>query len=122
MKYAVKLTEAERARLRMLAGGGAGAVRMLTHARILLKVDRGDGGPGWTDAAIAEAPEVQQARVGRVRRTYVEAGLDPRSRASRPTPCTTGGSTGAGSAARRRGVQRPARAAQAGPCACRRTS
>ena len=76
MKYAVGLTEAERARLRTLVGHGVAAARTLTHARILLKANRGEGGPGWTDAAIAAALEVHPATVGRVRRTYVEAGLD----------------------------------------------
>lgn len=76
MKYAVRLSDVERARLRTLIGQGAGAARTLTHARILLKADRSDAGPGWTDAAIADAVEVHPATVGRVRRAYVDAGLD----------------------------------------------
>lgn len=75
-KYAVELTEAERARLRTLIGTGMAAARMLTRARILLKANRGEGGPGWTDAAIAGALDVHPATVGRVRREYVVAGLD----------------------------------------------
>jgi transposase len=46
------------------------------HARILLKADQGEGGAAWTDEAIAGAVEVHIATVARVRRTYVEAGLD----------------------------------------------
>src|SRR5687767_13502127 len=76
LKYAVKLSEAERARLRTLVGRGTAPARMLTHARILLKANRGEGGPGWTDGAIAGALEVHPATVGRVRRTYVAAGLE----------------------------------------------
>lgn len=76
MKYAVRLTDTERARLRTLIGQGVGPARTMTHARILLKADRSDGGPGWTDAAIAGAVEVHPATVGRVRRDYVESGLD----------------------------------------------
>lgn len=76
LKYAVKLSEAERAHLRTLVGSGTAPARTLTHARILLKANRGEGGPGWTDAAIAGALEVHPATVGRVRRTYVEAGLE----------------------------------------------
>src|SRR5262245_14799812 len=49
---------------------------MLTHARILLKANQGEGGPGWTDAAIAGTLAVHPATVGRVRREYVTAGLD----------------------------------------------
>jgi hypothetical protein len=74
-KYAVYLTEGERAQLRTLIGGGEAPARLLTHARILLKANQGEGGPGWTDVAIAAALEVHPATVARVRRTYVEAGL-----------------------------------------------
>lgn len=76
LKYAVRLSEAERARLRTLVGSGSAPSRLLTHARILLKANRGEGGPGWTDAAIADAVEVHPATVGRVRRADVEDGLD----------------------------------------------
>src|SRR4030065_178642 len=41
----------------MLSRGKATA-RKLTHARILLKADAGDGGPDWNDKAIAEGLEV----------------------------------------------------------------
>lgn len=76
MKYAVRLTDVERARLRTLIGQGSGPARTLTHARILLNADQGDGGSGWTDSAIANAVEVHPATVGRVRRTGVEDGLE----------------------------------------------
>jgi transposase len=75
-KYAVKLTEVERARLRTLIGQGRGPARQLTRARILLKANQGEGGPGWSDAAIAGAVDVHSATVARVRREYVTAGLD----------------------------------------------
>jgi len=32
---------------------GTAPARRLTHARILLKADQGEGGPGWSDVAIA---------------------------------------------------------------------
>ncbi len=66
-KYAVYLGEAERAWLRTLVGCGTAPARHLAHARILLKADQGDGGPGWTDAAIAGALEVCARTVARVR-------------------------------------------------------
>ena len=44
--YRITLTEAQRAQLRTLVGSGVGPARMLTRARILLKVDHGEGGPG----------------------------------------------------------------------------
>lgn len=75
-KYAVLLTEEERARLRTLIGRGEAPARLLAHARILLKADQGEGGAAWTDAAIAGAVEVHPTTVARVRRAYVEAGLE----------------------------------------------
>lgn len=74
-KYVVALTEAERAQLRTLIGCGEAPARLLTHARILLKADQGEGGAAWTDAAIAGALEVHLTTVARVRRAYVAAGL-----------------------------------------------
>ncbi len=75
-KYVVALSEAERARLHTLVGGGVAPARTLTHARILLKANRGEGGPAWTDAAIADALEVGLSTVARVRQAYATAGLD----------------------------------------------
>ncbi len=75
-KYVVELSEGERAHLRGLVGRGTAAARTLTHARILLKADRGAGGPGWTDEAIAGALEVGLSTVARVRQAYAAGGLD----------------------------------------------
>jgi hypothetical protein len=74
-KYTVELTEAERAQLRTLIGRGTTPARTLTRARILLKANQGEGGPGWPDDAIAGALEIHPATVARVRRQYVETGL-----------------------------------------------
>ena len=75
-KYAVYLSEAERAQLRTLIGSGEASARLLTHARILLKAHQGEGGPAWSDAAIAGALEIHPDTVARVRRAYVWAGLE----------------------------------------------
>lgn len=75
-RYIVRLSEEERAGLRTLVGSGTGTARMLTHARILLKANQGEGGPGWTDAAIAGALEMGRATVERVRQTYATLGLE----------------------------------------------
>ena len=75
-KYAVYLPEAERAQLRTLIGCGEASARRLTHARILLKANQGEGGPGWSDAAIAGALEIHPDTVARVRRAYVSGGLE----------------------------------------------
>lgn len=83
-KYAVFLTEEERAQLRTLVGSGMAPARLLTRARILLKANQGEGGPGWSDAAIAAALEVHPTTVARVRRQFVEAGLEAALERKRP--------------------------------------
>jgi hypothetical protein len=45
------------------------------HAQVLLKADASPEGPGWSDAAIAEAFGVCTLTVGRLRKTMVTAGL-----------------------------------------------
>ena len=75
-KYAVYLAEAERAQLRTRLGRGEAPARRLTHARILLKANQGEGGPGWSDAAIADALDIHPDTVARVRRAYVSGGLE----------------------------------------------
>jgi hypothetical protein len=74
-RYVVVLPEAERALLHTLIGRGSASARALTHARILLKANQGEAGPGWTDASIAAALEVHPTTVARVRALYVTAGL-----------------------------------------------
>jgi len=75
-RHVVVLSEEERARLHTLIGQGVAPARVLTHARILLKANQGEAGPGWTDAAIAAALEVHPATVARIRMQCVAAGLD----------------------------------------------
>ncbi len=75
-KSAVVLTDEERAQLRTLVGRGVAPARRLTHARIRLKADQGEGGAAWADAAIAGALEIHPATVARVRQQYVAAGLE----------------------------------------------
>ena len=73
--YRVSLTEAQRAELRGLVGAGVAPARTITRARILLRADHGEGGPGWSDAAIAGALDVNPSTVLRVRRQFVAEGL-----------------------------------------------
>jgi transposase len=75
-KYRVTLTAEERAALQSLVAAGRASARKLAHARVLLKADDGDGGPAWNDDRIAEATEVSAATVARVRRRFVERGLE----------------------------------------------
>ena len=83
-KYAVYLSEVERAQLRTLVGHGVAPARELTHARILLKADQGEGGPGWNDAAVAGALELCTRTVARARQQYVTQGLEAALRRRMP--------------------------------------
>lgn len=74
-QYVVRLPEEERASLLTLIGRGAAPARAQTHARILLKANRGEAGPEWTDGAISAALEVDPTTVARVRKLYVTEGL-----------------------------------------------
>jgi transposase len=75
-RYPVVLTDTERGRLSGMLAAGAAPARLLAHARILLKADQGPGGPAWVDERIAEAVETSQPTVSRVRKQYVEEGLE----------------------------------------------
>jgi transposase len=75
-KYRVTLTAEERRGLQDLIAAGKAAAKKLAHARILLKADAAPGGPAWTDERISEALEVSIATVERVRRRFVEQGLE----------------------------------------------
>ena len=74
-KYPVILSETEREELKRLIATGTAPARKLTHARILLKADQSAEGAGWVDEQIAEAVEVSQPTVSRVRKQYFEEGL-----------------------------------------------
>jgi len=75
-KRIVRLPHDERAVLTRLIAGGQAPARKLTHARILLKTDAGPDGPAWGDEAIAESLEVNPVTVWRVRKRYLEEGLE----------------------------------------------
>jgi transposase len=75
-KYLVTLTPEERHHLARLLAAGRAAALVLTRARILLKADQAPGGPAWEDAQIAEALDVGQRTVERVRQRFVERGLE----------------------------------------------
>jgi len=82
--YRVVLTEAQRAELRGLVGSGVAPARRLTRARILLKADHGEGGPGWSAAALAGALDVDPSPGLRGRRQFVGEGLTAGLERKRP--------------------------------------
>jgi len=75
-KYIVTLTDVERQMLQVMLSRGKSAARKLMHARILLKADLSAGRPALSDDAIAEEVEAGRATVERVRRQFVEEGLE----------------------------------------------
>ena len=83
-KYIVTLTESERQVLQAMLSRGRAAARKLVHARILLKADASPGGPAWNDPEIVKAVEVGPATVERVRRQFVEEGLEASLERRRP--------------------------------------
>jgi transposase len=74
--YIVTLTSEERAALQQMISSGKASARKLSHARILLKTDSSEGGPGWNDSVISKALDVGTATVERVRKRFVEEGLE----------------------------------------------
>jgi transposase len=75
-KYCVTLTEDERSMLTTLISSGTAPARTVTHARILLKADQAESGPGWTDEAIRDALDIGLSTIARVRERFVEESLD----------------------------------------------
>jgi transposase len=75
-RYRVTLEVAEREALQALLARGKADVRRLKHAQILLKADEAEDRQAWTDARIAESVGCGEATVERVRRRFVEEGLE----------------------------------------------
>jgi transposase len=84
-KYVVRLGSEEWEQLTALVSKGRGAAAVLRRARVLLKADVGQHGPGWTDAKIVEALDVSQSTVYRVRQAWVEEGLEAALHRKKPT-------------------------------------
>ena len=70
-RYPVKLTDSERDSLKRLIAAGTAPARKLAHARILLKADE-----GWPDAQIVKAVDISQPTISRVRKQFIEEGLE----------------------------------------------
>ena len=88
-KYIVELDASERERLNALISKGKAPAKMILKARILLKADQAEGGPGWLDAEIVEALDTNLMMVMRVREKLVTEGLDAvLTRKKRETPPT----------------------------------
>lgn len=75
-RYVVRLGEAERERLDSLIHTGKRPVQQVLKARILLKADVSEAGPGWSDGEIAAALETSVDTVARTRQRLVEEGFE----------------------------------------------
>ena len=75
-RYLVILTEEERNQLSRMVRSGQEKARKLSRARILLKADQSPTGPAWTDTQISQALDVGVATIERLRKRFVEDGLD----------------------------------------------
>src|SRR5713226_9482709 len=75
-RYLVTLTEMEREELRKLVSIGKAAAQKLVRARILLLADQSEGGSSKSDPEIVESLGCGRAGVERVRKRFVEEGLD----------------------------------------------
>jgi Homeodomain-like domain len=85
-KQSVKLTQEQRQQLEQLIGSGTAPARKIMHAHILLKVDSSSDGPNWSDQQIQQAFGVGASTIWRVRRRFLEQGLDdaPQSTSTAP--------------------------------------
>lgn len=75
-KYIVNLTVEERQSLEAMVNTGKRAAATITHARILLKADAGQASGSWRDQDIKAALDISIRTIERVRRRFVEEGLD----------------------------------------------
>lgn len=75
-KYRVTLETEERQMLREMLAKGKADVRRLKHAQVLLAADESPGGPARGDRQIATTLGIGRATVGRVRRRFVEEGME----------------------------------------------
>ena len=75
-RYLVTLTLAEREELQSMASTGKAAARKLVRSRILLLADQAEGGPAKSDAEITDFLGCGRATVERVRKQFVEEGLE----------------------------------------------
>ncbi len=76
-RYRVTLTAEERAELKALTRAATKTTgKRFLYARALLLCDRGQEEPGWTVARVAEALGVSVRTIERLKRRFVEQGLE----------------------------------------------
>ncbi len=83
-KYIVRLSQYELESLTQLISKGKSPARKLTHARILLKADVNHPAGGLKDEAISQHLQVSRATIERIRKQFVEEGLENALNRKRP--------------------------------------
>jgi transposase len=74
-KWVVRLNATEREALETVLATPRAAAERVLRARVLLKADEGERGPGWSDAKIADAFEIGISKIQRLRQRLVEEGV-----------------------------------------------
>jgi len=69
-KESIKVTPAQRQRVEQILSRGKALAWTLKHAQVLLKVDRGPQGPGWSTSQVVEAYDVSRSTVERICRLF----------------------------------------------------
>ena len=82
-KFVVRLKDEQRQELERFAATGKRSAATITRARILLKADVARH--GWPDDRIAEALGTSPSTVARVRKKFVQQGLEAAVQRRRPT-------------------------------------
>lgn len=75
-KYIVELSHEEREELHKVIRTERMAAHKRLGAQVLLKLDQGPEGPGWTDDQVAEAFDCSSKTAGRARQRFVEGGFE----------------------------------------------
>lgn len=75
-KYSIHLTAEQRQQLEQKVRVGQAPAREILHAQVLLKLDKGENGPRWSDRRIREAFPIGDSTLTRIRRLFVQEGME----------------------------------------------
>jgi transposase len=80
-KYRVELNEEQRQHLEKITSSGIYPVRQIKHAQILLKSDQKEN---WSYEQISKAFDITAVTIAKVRRTFVQDGLEAALQRKKP--------------------------------------
>ena len=75
-KSVVRLDAEEREQLQEMITKGGRSAEILKRVRTLLQADESENGPGWTDTRVAEFAQTSLRTVERIRKRFVDEGLE----------------------------------------------